>query len=199
MASDFSSVKDKSQRSEVEVVQIPSDTESIADSARPESAADGSTKTGLSSSVTTLADNQDIPDEAPYHVLNRERKLVLVYIVSLAGMFSPLSSNIYFPAIDTISADLHTNTSLVALTITVYMIVQGIAPSFWGPWSDIYGRRLLFMCTLGIYVAANLALAFTANYVMLLVLRGVQAAGSAATISIGTGVIADIAAPGEST
>lgn len=143
-------------------------------------------------------DSADTSEKAPYHVFDKKRKWVIVYIVSLAGMFSPLSSNIYFPAIDTISADLHVNTSLVALTITVYMIVQGIAPSFWGPWSDTSGRRLVFMWTLGVYAAANLALAFTVNYPMLLVLRGVQAAGSAATISIGTGVIADIAEPRES-
>ena len=136
--------------------------------------------------------------DPPYHIFNKKRKWLLVYIVSIAGMFSPLSSNIYFPAINAISRELHVSTSLVALTITVYMVVQGLAPSLWGPLSDgPYGRRLIFTCTLGIYIGANLGLAFTANYPMLLVLRGVQAAGSAATISIGTGVIADIAAPSE--
>lgn len=138
------------------------------------------------------------PDETLYHVFGNKRKWLLVYIVSAAGMFSPLSSNIYFPAIDTIATDLHASSSLIALTITIYMVVQGIAPSFWGPWSDTCGRRLVFIWTLGIYIMSNLALAFTDNYPMLLALRGVQAAGSAATISIGTGVVADVAAPSES-
>lgn len=151
-----------------------------------------------SSTVNPSAQIHQSPERTPYHVLNKQQKWMLVYVVSLAGMFSPLSSNIYFPAIDTISLDLHTNRELVALTITVYMVVQGIAPSFWGPWSDSCGRRIIFIWTLSIYAAANLALAFTVNYPMLLVLRGVQAAGSSATISIGTGVIADIAAPSES-
>jgi MFS family permease len=35
--------------------------------------------------------------------------------------------------------------SLVSLTITVYMIVQGLAPSFWGPLSDTKGRRITFI------------------------------------------------------
>ena len=138
-----------------------------------------------------------VPSESPYHIFTRRKKWVLVYLVSLAGMFSPLSSNIYFPAINTISQDLKASNSLIALTITVYMIVQGIAPSFWGPWSDTCGRRLIFCFTIGIYIFANLALSFTINMPMLLVLRGIQAAGSAATISIGTGVIADIAMPSE--
>jgi hypothetical protein len=41
--------------------------------------------------------------DPPNHVFNRAKKKRLVYLVSLAAMFSPLSSNIYFPALDTIA------------------------------------------------------------------------------------------------
>ncbi|KAM0551739.1 hypothetical protein ACHAPJ_008306 [Fusarium lateritium] len=73
------------------------------------------------------------------------------------------------------------------------MIVQRIAPSLYGAISDTRGRRITFIIALVVYLAANLSLAFTSNLAMLIVLRGLQAAGSAATISISTGVIADIA------
>lgn len=138
-----------------------------------------------------------IESEPLYHILSRRKKWGFVVLASLAGCFSPLSSNIYFPAIDSISSDLDVSLSLVALTITVYMVVQGIAPSLFGAFSDTYGRRLTFTASLVIYTAANLALAFTSSFPMLLVMRGVQAAGSAATISISAGVIADIADPRE--
>ncbi|GIK06336.1 hypothetical protein Aspvir_001984 [Aspergillus viridinutans] len=128
----------------------------------------------------------------PYRILSKKQKWNIVIFVSLAGSLSPLSSNIYFPAIETISTDLGVNASLVALTITIYMVVQGIAPSIFSTLSDTCGRRLTFTICLTIYTAANLALAFTSSYPMLMVLRGLQAAGSAATISISTGVIADI-------
>ncbi|GFF54034.1 probable transporter AQR1 [Aspergillus udagawae] len=128
----------------------------------------------------------------PYRNLSKKQKWNIVIFVSLAGSLSPLSSNIYFPAVDTISTDLGVNASLVALTITIYMVVQGIAPSIFSTLSDTCGRRLTFTICLTIYTAANLALAFTSSYPMLMVLRGLQAAGSAATISISTGVIADI-------
>jgi len=39
----------------------------------------------------------------PYHVFSRREKWCAVWIVSLAGLFSPLSSNIYFPALGDIS------------------------------------------------------------------------------------------------
>jgi hypothetical protein len=41
--------------------------------------------------------------EPPYHVFTLAMKKQLVYIVSAAAIFSPLSSNIYFPALGQIS------------------------------------------------------------------------------------------------
>lgn len=147
--------------------------------------------------LTQLPPSRGNSERPPYHIFTRRQKWNLVYLVSLAGSFSPLSSNIYFPAVDTIATELGVSASLVALTITVYMVVQGIAPSIFGAVSDTGGRRLAFMLTLSVYTASNLALAFTSNYAMLMVLRGLQAAGSAATISISAGVISDIADPNE--
>lgn len=40
---------------------------------------------------------------SPYHVFPRSRKLLIVCIVSSAAIFSPLSSNIYFPALSDIA------------------------------------------------------------------------------------------------
>ncbi|XMA13313.1 hypothetical protein WAI453_006104 [Rhynchosporium graminicola] len=130
--------------------------------------------------------------EPPYHVFTLAKKKQLVYIVSFAGLFSPLSSNIYFPALGQIAMDLKTSISLVSLTITVYMVVQGLAPSFWGPLSDTQGRRITFIGTFAVYLLANVGLGFSNSFAALMFFRGIQAAGSAATISIGAGVIGDI-------
>lgn len=43
------------------------------------------------------------PEPAPYHVFSLAKKRQLVYIVSFGALFSPLSSNIYFPAQDQIA------------------------------------------------------------------------------------------------
>lgn len=44
-----------------------------------------------------------IENNAPYHVLPLRWKKYLIYIVSFAALFSPLSSNIYFPALNSIA------------------------------------------------------------------------------------------------
>lgn len=56
---------------------------------------------------TTPAELSDVESQAtespPYHVFTRSRKLWIVIIVSFAAIFSPLSSNIYFPALTDVS------------------------------------------------------------------------------------------------
>jgi len=65
------------------------------------------------------------------------------------------------------------------------MVVQGLAPSFWGPLSDTRGRRVTFIGTLSVYLLANVGLAFSKDFASLMAFRAIQAAGSAATISVG--------------
>ena len=154
------------------------------------------------SSSTTQFESQ-VPPPPQYHVFTRSRKLQMVYIVSLAAIFSPLSSNIYFPALGTISKvsymspdrgniyfilminqDLDVSMSLTTLTVTVYMIVQGLAPSFWGSFSDVIGRRAILHWNIYCLYYCKYCLGVSTNYGELMAFRALQAAGSAATISI---------------
>lgn len=79
--------------------------------------------------------------------------------------------------------------------VTMYMVMQGIAPMVWGPVSDHVGRRPIFSGCLLILslTCVGLALVPISAYWLLMLLRCLQAAGSASTIAIGAGVIGDIA------
>lgn len=105
---------------------------------------------------------------------------------------SGFASNIYFPALPTVASDLDVSVELVNLTVTSYLIFQGLAPSFWGPVSDVRGRRVAYLCTFLVLLGACIGLALAKNYATLLVLRCLQSTGSASTIAIGSGVIGDI-------
>ncbi|KAK3997031.1 major facilitator superfamily domain-containing protein [Cladorrhinum sp. PSN332] len=135
--------------------------------------------------------------ESPYHIFTKTQKWTLITIIGVAGLFSGLSSNIYFPALDQIAQDLQVGLTTISLTITSYMIFQGISPLIWGSLSDALGRRPIYVASFLVYIAANIALSFSPNFVVLLVFRGLQAAGSASTVSIGNGIIQDISPAGE--
>jgi multidrug resistance protein len=80
-------------------------------------------------------------------------------------------------------------------TVTVYLVFQGLSPMLWGPLSDRYGRRPVFLGCLTILVASSIGLALcpTDSFWLLLFLRCFQSGGSASTIALGAGVIGDIA------
>ncbi|KAF2971457.1 hypothetical protein GQX73_g2060 [Xylaria multiplex] len=139
--------------------------------------------------------SQPLPDAhatEPYSIFDKRQKWLIVLIASTAATFSGFASNIYFPALSTIAHDLNVSLELINLTVTSYLILQGIAPSFWGPLSDVKGRRLTYCFTFLVFLGACVGLAESRNYATVIVLRSVQSAGSASTIAIGAAVIGDI-------
>lgn len=77
------------------------------------------------------------------------------------------------------------------------MIAQGIAPAIMGDLADMVGRRPVYFVCFVVYIGACIGIALCQNYVSLLVLRCLQSCGSAATIALGSGVVADIATSAE--
>lgn len=128
----------------------------------------------------------------PYTIFTNNQKTFIAVLVSAAGSFSGFASNIYFPAIPNIAKDLSVSVELVNLTVTSYLIFQGLAPSLWGPLADRYGRRTSYTFTFLVFLAACIGLGTTPNYATLITLRALQSCGSASTIALGAGVIGDI-------
>ncbi|OQE40297.1 hypothetical protein PENCOP_c006G01105 [Penicillium coprophilum] len=186
-----------SQFSSTETLRNPEVTDKSVSSSPNLSPQDEKNLSIPSTPADTINLESQVPVSPPYHVFPRSRKLLMVIIVSLAAIFSPLSSNIYFPALTDVAEELNVSMTLATLTITIYMIVQGLAPSFWGSFSDVLGRRVIFIGTFAVYIISNIALAVSTNYGELMAFRALQAAGSAATISIGAGVIGDITTSAE--
>ncbi|XXH04580.1 hypothetical protein Hte_010997 [Hypoxylon texense] len=135
------------------------------------------------------------PRNIPYSVFTKGEKWTLVGMVAVAGLFSPLPANIYFPAIPTLATAFDRSIEDINLTVTIYLAMQGCSPMLWGPLSDRYGRRPLFLICLLILVGScvGLALCPTSAFWLLLLLRAVQSGGCASMIALGAGLIGDIA------
>ncbi|KAF2154530.1 MFS general substrate transporter [Myriangium duriaei CBS 260.36] len=133
----------------------------------------------------------------PHSIFSDNDKRVILIMVSSIGLISSFSAGIYLPALNTLADDLNVSTSLINLTITTYMILQGIAPSFVGSFSDVHGRRPAYLICFVLYIAANIGLALQSRYAALLVLRCVQSAGSSATVALGSATVADVSTRAE--
>lgn len=142
---------------------------------------------------------EDAPDSSDglWSVWSSKQKKVIILAASFASLLSPLSSQIYLPALDTMATDMHVTNSLINLSITTYLIFQAIAPTFTAQLSDAAGRRPLYIACFILYLASNIGLGIQNNYVALLVLRCFQSMGSSGTAALSNAVAADITTPAE--
>lgn len=134
---------------------------------------------------------------ARYSVYTLWEKRWIVLAVSAAAFFSPVTAQIYLPALNVIAADFRITATQVNLTMTTYMILQGITPMFVGGLADGAGRRPAYMICFIVYIGANVGLAVCKNYASLLVVRCIQSAGSSSTIALCQAVVADIVTSAE--
>ncbi|CAK7230697.1 hypothetical protein SCUCBS95973_007659 [Sporothrix curviconia] len=142
--------------------------------------------------ATAMAETLAVVDSEPYSIFDSRQRALIVFLASIAATFSGLASNIYFPALPTLAADFNVSSELINLTVTTYLVLQGLAPSLWGPVSDARGRRVAYIGTFCVFLGACVGLALAHNYATLVVLRGLQSAGSASTIAVGSGVVGDV-------
>jgi hypothetical protein len=59
-----------------------------------------------------------------YCVLRERQKILCIMIASIVTFLSPVSGNIYYPAVGSLSRDFHVPESTINWTITVYMVRQ---------------------------------------------------------------------------
>ncbi|KAI8330551.1 major facilitator superfamily domain-containing protein [Blakeslea trispora] len=149
----------------------------------------------LSNSNVPHIDNdmQQTKEKEPYTIFTMSQQVRILSITAFTAMISPLTASIYLPSLLQIQKDLKTTTESVNLTVTAYMVMQAISPTFWGTIADSFGRRVVLLSTMFIYCCASVGLALTPNYVSLLLFRMLQAFGSSSVIAVGAGVLGDIA------
>ncbi|EFR02297.1 hypothetical protein MGYG_05295 [Nannizzia gypsea CBS 118893] len=151
-----------------------------ANLAQPTECSKGET---LHSIPMVLNGSQD--NESRYSVFTESQKRAIILSGSFCGLLSYMSSSIFYPAVDQISRDLGVSSSKINLTITVFLITQGIAPTMIAEFSEKAGRRPAYILCFVISIIANLGLGLQNNYFALLFLRILQSAGSCGTLSQG--------------
>ncbi len=157
--------------------------------------ADGEGDAATDADGRPLEPAQSLP--ALYSVFTAWEKRMIVLAVSVAAFFSPVTAQIYLPALNVIAADFRVTSAQINLTMTTYMILQGITPMFVGGLADGLGRRPAYMVCFLIYIVANIGLALCKNYATLMVVRCLQSAGSSSTIALSQAVVADIVTSAE--
>jgi MFS transporter, DHA1 family, multidrug resistance protein len=95
-------------------------------------------------------------------------------------------------SVPTIAHDFHVAKEVGELVITLFLVGYMLGPIFWGPGSELIGRRPIFIGTLAIYTIFHVGQACANNMTTLLVTRFICGFFAVAPLTNSIGVIADI-------
>lgn len=151
-----------------------------------------------SDSSSPDSNTRDLETQMPPLKTPRERfvhrqKTFFIVLVTVSGFLGPVAGNIYIPLLPLYRDVFATNSTAIYGTVSVFMFTFGVAPLFWAPLSDKFGRRVLFLASLPFYIISAILLASVPpNIVALYILRFVQAFGASSLISLGAATITDL-------
>ncbi|MFT9392854.1 MAG: MDR family MFS transporter [Bifidobacterium sp.] len=124
-----------------------------------------------------------------------QRQIMLVIYALMTAMFlSSLDQTVVGTAIRTIGDDLH-GLNEQAWVTTAYLITSTITTPLYGKLSDIYGRRPLFIFSIGLFILGSLMSSFSTSMIMLAAFRAFQGLGAGGLMSLPLAIIGDIVAP----
>lgn len=69
---------------------------------------------------------QDVPPPIPYTAFSTQRRNFILFVVTAAGFFGPLSGGIYLPALNVLAHDFKVSDNLINVTVSVFMMVFAV-------------------------------------------------------------------------
>ncbi|KAJ5618661.1 MFS general substrate transporter [Penicillium herquei] len=154
-------------------------------------------KTGRSTLANSKLVTWDGPDD-PANPKNWSsvKKWSAVIMVSLFTFISPVSSSMVAPALDALQADLGiTNTIVLQLTMSIFILAYAVGPLFLGPMSEVYGRVIVLQLANLWFLAFNIGCGFAQTTAQMIVCRFLAGLGGSAPLAIGGGVLSDCFLP----
>lgn len=104
-----------------------------------------------------------------------------------------LASVMFAPGADAFCVEFGiTNSTVAALTVTIYVLGFALGPLFISPLSEIYGRLIVYHVGNGVYLGFTIGCALSTNTTMFMVFRFMCGVAAASPMSIGGGTIADL-------
>ena len=118
---------------------------------------------------------------------------MLLAVLALLSSFTPLSIDMYLPALPVIAVDLHGTVGDIQLTLSAFMIAFGFGQIFYGPAGDRFGRRPVILSGIAIYVVASIGCAFAAEAGHLVFLRFLQGLSACGGVVLARTMVRDLA------
>src|ERR1700724_399159 len=151
---------------------------------------------GLPKMTAEVIDLGDAPPLAPRAPLTQSEVRTILISLMLTMFLAALDQTIVATALPTIGRQFQ-DVSNLSWVITAYLLAStAVAPVF-GTLSDIYGRRVMIIAAMGLFIAGSVLCALAPNITVLILARGLQGLGGGGIMPIVQTVISDIITPRE--
>ena len=113
-------------------------------------------------------------------------------ILSTLLAFASISTDLYLPALPTMSVALHANAGELEFTISGYLIGFSVGQLLWGPIGDRYGRRGPVAIGLMLFIIGSAGCGLSDNVAHVIFWRVVQAVGACSGVVLGRAIVRDL-------
>ncbi|VUC24906.1 unnamed protein product [Clonostachys rosea] len=149
----------------------------------------------------------DVPVELPHHdeeetnvkfdQLSSRRKRSIVALLSYCALLSSMATTSVMAAIPELASEFSTTGSMINISNAMYTLSMAVSPLFWGPMSQLYGRRWVSMITTSTFLGCSIGTALSPNLASFFIFRILSGFLGTSFILAGSAVIGDIYRPTE--
>jgi len=122
----------------------------------------------------------------------RTRIFRTALILGLVSAIGPFAIDMYLPALPSIGESFGASLNLVQWSLIAFILAMGTTQLFYGPLSDIVGRKLPLYIGTAVFGIASIGCALAPNIGALIALRAVQGFGAGAGTVIPRAVVRDL-------
>ncbi|KAI9154932.1 MFS transporter M6 [Paramyrothecium foliicola] len=142
--------------------------------------------------ANTVAHPENTSERPGYSIYKPWQKRLIVAGATMCLMVNPFATQMYMPALNVLAKKFGVTPSEINLTVTTYMIFQGVVPALFSGLTDALGRRPGYIASFIVFISANIALALVTKYSAILVIRCFQSAGGAMIVILCQSSVVDI-------
>ncbi|MDG2965658.1 multidrug effflux MFS transporter [Pseudomonas extremaustralis] len=116
----------------------------------------------------------------------------LALLLGLITAVGPFAIDIYLPALPTLGTSLGASPAAVQMSLTVFFMIVGVCQLFYGPISDVFGRKPPIYAGLVIFAVGSVGCALAPSIEVLIGFRALQAFGACAGMVIPRAIVRDL-------
>ncbi|MEH0938353.1 MDR family MFS transporter [Micromonospora psammae] len=127
-------------------------------------------------------------------VLNRRQIRLLMFGLMTGMLLAALDQTIVGTALPTIVGELG-GINHYSWVVTAYLLASTASTPLYGKMADLYGRRPVFLFSIGTFLLGSLLAGLSQDMTQLIVTRGIQGVGAGGLLTLAFTIISDVVSP----